>query len=617
MSLREFLAELRHRGVLKVATAYLAGGLVVLEAGTHLLHNFEAPHWVLKVFTSFLILGFPVICLLAWGLEFGSTGVHAATPTRPEPAPEARRTDALFAALLAAIFLLMTVLVVGQWRRPIAEVAQPEAVVTAPAEVADGKHVVAVLPFVNMSADPEQDYFADGISEELLNLLAKVPELRVIARTSSFAFKGKDVGIAEIARQLHATHVLEGSVRRSGDKLRITTQLIRTSDSSHLWSQSYDRELTDMFAVQEEIASAVVQQLQTTLLNGQSSVQGGVHPDSARTAIDPEAYERYLRGRYEMWSWSKENVERAEALIERAVQHDPSFGDAWASLAETAVLRHEIHQVRDREAAYARATDAARHALASAPKSAEGHAALSHILWHERRWRLAEEEASRAVALNPSSAMGYEWLGMALTALGRLEEANAAFRQALALDPLSQTYYANAAAVLVNLGRFGDAETMIQRAAQLGQAGFTPFLWWTGLDVLLRVGRVDEAERWVERCAALGPRVELLVQILRARVLFAQGHKREARDLLAAVGSKIPPGAGLEVFMSGASFMIGEVDSGFYWLTRTTASADLLATARFLPEIQQVIADPRMQALLKETSLEGLPATGPGTPPAK
>jgi serine/threonine-protein kinase len=425
------------------------------------------------------------------------------------------------------------------------------------------------------------------------------------------------VDVATIAETLDVAYLLEGSVRKSGNRVRITAQLIRTADSSHLWSESYDRELTDVFAVQDEISSAVVRQLRTTLLGGQPSAPGGAHVYSPRTAIDPEAYELYLRGRYEIWSWNKDNLARAEALFERAVARDPSFGDAWASLAETTVLRHEIHQVRDREAAYARATDAARRALASAPTSAEGHAALSHILWHERRWRLAEEEASRAVALNPSSAMGYEWLGMALTALGRLEEANAAFRQALALDPLSQTYYANAAAVLVNLGRFGDAETMIQRAAQLGQAGFTPFLWWTGLDVLLRVGRVDEAERWVERCAALGPRVELLVQILRARVLFAQGHKREARDLLAAIGSKIPPGAGLEVFMSGASFMIGEVDSGFYWLTRTTASADLLATARFLPEIQQVIADPRMQALLKETGLAGLPATGPGTPPAK
>jgi Tfp pilus assembly protein PilF len=318
-----------------------------------------------------------------------------------------------------------------------------------------------------------------------------------------------------------------------------------------------------------------------------------------------------------MWSWNEDNLARAEALFERAVERDPSFGDAWASLAETTVLRHEIHQVRDREAAYARATDAARRALASAPTSAEGHAALSHILWHERRWRLAEEEARRAVALNPSSTMGYEWLGMALTALGRLGEANAAFEQALALDPLSQTYYANAAAVLVNLGRHGDAESMMERAAQLGEFGFVPYLWWTGVDVLLRVGRIDEAERWVERCAALGPQAELLVQILRARVLFARGDQRGARDLLAGVAARIPPGAGFEVFVSGASFMIGEVDGGLDWLERTAAAADLLAVARFLPEIQLVIAHPRMQAMLKKTGLEGLPATGPGTPPAK
>lgn len=599
----DFWTRMRRRKVVQWAVAYAAGAWGMLQGLAYLSTLFDWPAQLQKLTGLALLIGLPIVVVVAW--YHGDRGERHVTRTE--------------LAILTLLFLLGG----GFFWRYQHMSAAPESPSVAQSAtstitaVATTDRSIAVLPFVNMSPDKEQEYFADGISEELLNLLAQTPELRVIARTSSFSFKGKEADIAEIAKKLNVAHVLEGSVRRSGEKIRITAQLIRTSDSSHLWSQSYDRELTDVFAVQDEIASAVVRQLRTTLLSGQPSPPGGAHAGSARTAIDPEAYELYLRGRYEMWSWNKDNLARAEALFERAVQHDPSFGDAWASLAETAVLRHEIHQVRDREAAYARATDAARHALASAPTSAEGHAALSHILWHERRWRLAEEEASRAVALNPSSAMGHEWLGMALTALGRLEEANAAFKQALALDPLSQTYYANAAAVLVNLGRYGDAESLMQRAVQLGELGFTPFVWWTGLDVLLRVGRIDEAELWVERCAALGPRAELLVQILRARVLFAQGDQRGARDLLAGVGSKIPPGAGFEVFVSGASFMIGEVDSGLYWLQRTAASADLLAIARFLPEIQQVIAHPRMQALLEETGLEGLPATGPGTPPAK
>jgi len=595
---------MRGRKVVQWGVAYAAGAWGLLQGLAYLSTLLDWPAQLQKLTGLALLIGVPIVLVVAW--YHGDRGERGVTRTE--------------LAILTLLFLLGGGLL---WRyqhmsaaSESPSVAQSTTTSTITA-VPTTDRSIAVLPFVNMSPDKEQDYFADGISEELLNLLAQTPELRVIARTSSFSFKGKEADIAEIAKKLNVAHVLEGSVRRSGEKIRITAQLIRTSDSSRLWSQSYDRELTDVFAIQDEIASAVVLQLRTTLLGGKPSAPGLAHDGSARTAIDPEAYELYLRGRYEMLSWNKENLARAEALFERAVQHDPSFGDAWASLAETAVLRHEIHQVRDREAAYARATDAARRALASAPTSAEGHAALSHILWHERRWRLAEEEARRAVALNPSSAMGYEWLGMALTALGRLGDANAAFTQALALDPLSQTYYANAASVLVNLGRYSDAESMMQRAVQLGELGFTPFLWWTGLDVLLRVGRIDEAERWVEQCAALGPPAELLAEILRARVLFAQGHQRDARDLLAGVASKIPAGAGLEVFVSGASFMIGEVDSGLYWLQRTAASADLLAIARFLPEIQQVIAHPQMQALLIETGLEGLPATGPGTPPAK
>ena len=486
--------RLRRRKVVQWGVAYAAAAWGFLQGLEYVSNVFDWPRQIQRFATIGLLVGLAIAVVLAW--YHGDRGERRVT-----------RTELV---ILTLLFLIGGGLF---WRYQhmgaapeLPSVAHSAATSTITA-VTTTDRSIAVLPFVNMSPDKEQEYFADGISEELLNLLAQVPELRVIARTSSFSFKGKEVDIAEIAKKLNVAHVLEGSVRRSEDRIRITAQLIRTPDSSHLWSQSYDRELTDVFAVQDEIASA--------------------------------------------------------------------------------------------------------------PTSAEGHAALSHILWHERRWRLAEEEARRAVALNPSSAMGYEWLGMALTALGRLEEANAAFRQALALDPLSQTYYANAASVLVNLGRYGDAESMMQRAVQLGELGFTPFLWWTGLDVLLRVGRIDEAERWVERCAALGPRAELLVQILRARVLYAQGHQRAARDLLAGVGSRIPPGAGFEVFVSGASFMIGEVDSGFYWLQHTSACADLLAMARFLPEIQQVIAHPRMQALLKDTRLEGLPATGPGTPPAR
>ncbi len=592
-------AKLRRRKVVQWGIAYAAGAWALLEVVGFAADSFGWPVITKQLAMLGFALGLPIVIVLAW--YHGDRGYRRVT-----------RAECLIITLL----LLLGGGLVSWWGRVTETPGAADAPHSPPTAVTSDRSL-AVLPFVNMSSDPEQEYFSDGMAEQLLDQLSRVPDLRVIARTSSFAFKNKEVDVATIAKQLNVAYLLEGSVRKSGNRVRITAQLIRTADSSHLWSKSYDRELTDVFAIQDEISSAVVRQLRTTLLGGQPPAPAAAHVYSPRTAIDPEAYELYLRGRYEIWSWSKDNLARAEVLFERAVERAPSFGDAWASLAETTVLRHEIHQVRDREAAYARATDAARRALASAPTSADGHAALSHILWHERRWRLAEEEARRAVALNPSSAMGYEWLGMALTALGHLGEANAAFEQALALDPLSQTYYANAAAVLVNLGRHGDAESMMERAAQLGELGFTPYLWWTGVDVLLRVGRIDEAERWVERCAALGPRAELLVQILRARVLFARGDQRGARDLLAGVASRIPPGAGFEVFVSGASFMIGEVDSGLYWLERTAAAADLLAIARFLPEIQQVIAHPRMQAMLKETGLEGLPATGPGTPPAK
>jgi serine/threonine-protein kinase len=597
--------RLRRRRVAQRGLAYVAVAWTLLQGLEYLVETFHWPESLRQLATLALVGGFPIALVLLW--YHGDRGRRAVTASE--------------VALLLALLLPLggglywwgarhgtTAGSVNSVERSVATPPPAQPVVD---------RSIAVLPFVNMSPDPAQEYFSDGMAEQVLDQLAKVPDLRVISRTSSFSFKGKDLDVATIGQRLNVSHVLEGSVRKSGSRVRITAQLVRTADSSQMWSATYDRELTDVFAIQDEIAGAVTQELKAALLSGAGAAPDGGAPRSTRSRVDPQAYELYLRGRYAMRSWSGDSLAQAEELFRLVVEREPDFGEAWASLAEIAVLRHEIHQERERESAYAWATEAARRALATQPAPAEGHAALSHILWHERRWQLAEEEARRAVGLNSSSAIGYEWLGMALTALGRLQEADVAFRRALALDPLSQTYYANSAMTLVSLGRYADAESLMERAAQLGEPGFTPFLWWTGVDVLLRVGRLDQAERWVERCAAIGPKARLLVQLLRARLVSARGDEASARRLVAEVAAQIPRGGGMEVFVSGAGFMVGDVDLALEWLERSPASADLLATARFQPEIQRVIGHPRMQAMLRETGLEGLPATGPGTPAAK
>ena len=252
---------------------------------------------------------------------------------------------------------------------------------------------IAVLPFVNMSADKEQEYFADGISEELLNLLAQVPELRVIARTSSFSFKGKEMDIAEIARKLNVANVLEGSVRKSGDTLRITAQLVRASDSSHLWSKTYDRQMTDVFKVQDEIAAAVVEQLKVKLLG-----------EAPRVSVtDPRAYALFLQGREVARQFSPASLEHAIDLYEQALAVDPAYAPAWDGLASAYFNQMDLGVV-PLDDGLLRAQDAIKQALEGDPQYAPAYARLALVDGViERKLAVGARHIERGLALDPAN----------------------------------------------------------------------------------------------------------------------------------------------------------------------------------------------------------------------
>ena len=299
------LARLRRRKVVQWGLVYVAAAWGFLQGLEYVGESFNWPQQVRQIALLALVIGLPIVLVLAW--------YHGDRGEQRVSTPE------------FAILTLLLLLGGGAfWYYQRANDATVPAPQPSPAAIATDRSI-AVLPFVNMSADKEQEYFADGISEELLNLLAQVPELRVIARTSSFSFKGKDAPIAEIARTLNVANVLEGSVRKSGDKLRITAQLVRASDSSHLWSKTYDRQMTDVFKVQEEIAAAVVNQLKVTLL--------GDAPNTRTT--DPQAYARFLQAREIARRHDLAPFEQAIELYKPALAIDPNYAPAWDGLAET------------------------------------------------------------------------------------------------------------------------------------------------------------------------------------------------------------------------------------------------------------------------------------------
>lgn len=318
---------------------------------------------------------------------------------------------------------------------------------------------LAVLPFVDMSEEQNQTYFADGLSEEILNLLAQSSSMRIIARTSSFSFKNRgDVSIEAIARELNATHVLEGSVRKFGGRIRVTAQLVDATTSAHLWSRTYDRDLTDIFSVQDEIAAAVTHSLHAELENG-TDVQ------RADTTSE-QAFEQYLNGRYFLNRRGESDAMRARSYFERALQLDPSYARAWAGLAATYVIALDSGQPPDTQGQQAW-SKAVEQALSLGPGIAEAHVRAAQYYWWRGDWPRSEEHCKLAIALNPSDALVLSVSGSKALLMGQLHEAVALQRRAVAVDPLSPSGRANLGTYLAAAGKLDEAEAELRHAKEL------------------------------------------------------------------------------------------------------------------------------------------------------
>jgi len=420
------VSELRRRNVLRMAVLYVVAAWLIMQVAEVIIGLANLPEWIGLTILGLLAVGFPIALILSWFYELTPEGISLEKDVAAAESithVTGRRMDFVVISLLCAAVILFAY---DKWW------------IGPPPEKS-----IAVLAFENMSDEPGQEYFSDGVSEELLNLLAQIPELTVISRSSAFSFKGKDVAVPEIAKQLNVAHVLEGSVRKAGNRVRITAQLIEASSDSHLWSESYDRELDDIFAIQEDIARVIAKEL-LAHFRGFESRQVSTRNLEAydiylkgRRPVNPEAYEAYLKGRHHLNKWTVEGFTKGLEYFQQAVEMDPDYALAHAGLAESYSYLGLWGVISPKEA-YPKSKAIVMKALELDDTLAEAHALLGDVrFFYDWDWDGTEREYKRAIELNPSYAIAHNNYAFYFTALTRHDDALAEIRRARELDPVS------------------------------------------------------------------------------------------------------------------------------------------------------------------------------------
>jgi TolB-like protein/Tfp pilus assembly protein PilF len=589
------LQKLKQHHVGRVALLYLGVSWIILEPVHVVFHMLEVPEWANRLVIVVMVLGFPLTVIPAW--------IYAATPAtmRPE-ALEARHSGLrrmnrrLNYAIAAVAGIMVLYFFSYPWLDkyfigPIREDAR--ASLNAP--VVSGAPVptrsIAVLPFVDMSQARDQQYLADGLGDELVNLLTQIPELRVAARTSSSLFKNKPTDVATMAKALNVAHLLEGSVRKAGNRVRISAQLIRADNGYELWSNTYDGTLDDLFQLQDRIAGAVVHALEVTLLGGSVPVR--------QAPANQEAYDLYLQGRFFAGLHTKEGFTQALDYLERAVKLDPGYEPSWTELSIVYTDMAARGYMPNAEA-LPKARDAVRQAIELNPRSARAHVALGYLHMNDDwDWTAADREIRKALELEPGSADVLHAAGSLYLVLGRVGDSVKMFLAAVARDPLRASSYSNLGVAYFADGRLEEAEEAFRKSIQLRPgAGYTHnglglvLLWKGNLNGALEEMKRETDEMW---------------RLQGEAIAYAAMHRRAESDAALSELTK--------KFQQDSPYVVatvygyrGEVDPAFQWLERALEGRDATLTSiKGDPLFQKIKSDPRYAALLQKA---GLPSDG-------
>jgi len=586
MNPKYFFGELKRRNVYKVAVTYAVIAWLLIQAASILLPTFEAPTWVMKGFVVFLILGFAMAVFISWAFEATPQGMKRTEDVSPDevlPSWSPRK----FAAFIVMIAMLAASLLVFELLR---SQSKPRGALDLP-----GKSI-AVLPFENLSRDPDNAYFTEGIQDEILARLAKIADLKVISRTSTQRYKSSPDDLPQIAKRLGVSSILEGSVQKTGDRVRVTVQLINAASDAHLWAETYDRNLTDVFAAESDIAKMIADTLRAKL---SGSEQQAI---AVRPTQNAEAHQLYLRGRY---FWNKRtgaDLKKAIDYFNQAIGKDPNYALAFAGLADAYVLLSAYAEASPKES-LPQAKAAALKALELDSTLGEAHATLANaLIAYDLNFAEANQEFERAIELNPNYATAHQWYAeTGLVPLGQFEKAVAEVKRALELDPLSLVINADVGTTLTNARRYDQAIEQLRETVEMDPSFY--YAHWTLGNALELKGLTEEAIAEYKEAIALNddPLPRALLGHLYAKI----GRKNEALAILKQVRELRESSKQRYVSPYNLALIhigLGQKDEALQLLEETYQDRDGydIAFIKVEPLLDPLRGDPRFETLVQK-----------------
>src|SRR5437899_1639291 len=576
-----FFAELKRRNVYKVGIAYIVAGWALSQGIAQVFPVFDIPNWIIRLIVLLIIIGLPIALVLAWTFELTPEGIRR-TEAADAAGQHSRGHTWIYVVIVAAAFSI-GLFFLGRYSAGNKESGLPPAAAGSLPEKS-----IAVLPFDNLSRDPDNAYFAEGVQDEILTRLAKVADLQVISRTSTQHFKSAPENLTHIAKQLGVTNILEGSVQKAADQVRVNVQLINAITDAHVWADTYDRKLTDIFAVESEIAKNIAETLQARL-------SGSEKTSIAKTpTVNPEAYELYLKGRF---FWNKRtgtDLRKAIDYFNQAIAKDPNYALAYVGLADSYLLLSSYAAVSPAES-LPPARSALKKALELDDSLAEAHASFGLLTTLELDLHRALDELKRAVELKPNYATAHHWLALAHLTLAQFDSAISEAKRAIELDPLSLVINADTSWIYFSARRYDEAEEQVRKTLEIGPQFFLAHYYFG--EVLQFKGRLGEAIAEFQKAFELNNDPYSLAML--GQAYARNGQKDEAQKILARLHEEAKSHYVAPYALALVQIALGDKDRSIEELERAYAQGETnyLFAIKVDPMLDDLRGDPRFEAL--------------------